>query len=56
MNNNLNEITNTNSNNNYVDIEDFFKNSPNLFNNNNINRLQGMKEFTFNNFKNSSMK
>lgn len=67
MNQNLNEINTINNNNNFVDRTEFFKKSPNLFHNNNdsINtsnrkidtgRLSGMKEFTFNNFKNNSMK
>jgi hypothetical protein len=70
MNQNLNDINAiNNSNNNFVDSKEFFKKSPNLFYNNNdnynisnnisnkkTNRLYGMKEFTFNNFKNSSMK
>ena len=52
MNENLNEINRNNSR-NCLEKEDFFKvNTPTTVN---TTRLTGMKEFTFNNFKNSSI-
>jgi hypothetical protein len=47
---------NSNNNNNNSENDYDYDNNKNSNSNKKTNRLKGMKEFTFNNFKNSSMK